>query len=78
MGLELLDLPEEDIVQRKMKLIRKLLEYIEISNTEERLPVPEFRDYSEAEVYNSQRDHPCRPPHQRHAAFPPQPPHSKM
>ena len=37
-------------MQRKMKLIRKLLEYAEMSNTEERLPVPEFRDYSEAEV----------------------------
>ena len=36
---------------RKMKLIRKLLEYMEVSNTEERLPVPEFRDYSEAEVH---------------------------
>ena len=38
-------------MQRKMKLIRKLLEYAEISNTEERLPVPEFADYREAEVH---------------------------
>ena len=38
-------------MQRKMKLIRKLLECVEVSNTEERLPVPEFRDYSESEVH---------------------------
>ncbi|MDE2785713.1 MAG: DUF2513 domain-containing protein [Chloroflexota bacterium] len=38
-------------MQRKMKLIRKILEYVEVSTTEERLPVPEFRDYSEAEVH---------------------------
>ena len=37
-------------MQRKMKLTRKLLEYVEMSNTEERLPVPEFREYREAEV----------------------------
>ena len=38
-------------MQRRMKLIRKLLEYVEMSATEERLPIPEFQDYSEAEVH---------------------------
>ena len=38
-------------MQRKMKLVRKLLEYVEMSNHEERLPVPEFGEYSEAEVH---------------------------
>ena len=37
-------------MQRKMKLVRKILEYVEMSNTEDRLNVPEFDDYSEAEV----------------------------
>lgn len=38
-------------MQRKMKLIRKILEHVEMSTTEERLPVPEFNDYSEAKVH---------------------------
>ena len=38
-------------MQRKMKLIRKILEYVEMSHSEHALPVPEFRDYSEAEVH---------------------------
>ena len=38
-------------MQRKFKLIRKLLEYVEMSHTGGRLPVPEFRDYGEAEVH---------------------------
>ena len=38
-------------MQRKMKLVRKILEYVEMSNTEQGLPVPEFDDYSEAEVH---------------------------
>ena len=31
-------------MQRRMKLIRELLEYVEMSATEERLPIPEFQD----------------------------------
>ena len=38
-------------MRRKMKLIRKLLEYREMSVTEGALPAPEFPDYSEAEVH---------------------------
>ena len=38
-------------MQRKMKLIRKLLEYAEMTHTEDRLPIPEFDDYSEAQVH---------------------------
>lgn len=38
-------------MQRKMKLIRKLLEYVEMSHTEQSLPIPEIDDYSEAEVH---------------------------
>ena len=38
-------------MQRKMKLIRKLLEYTEMSPTEDPLPIPEINDYSEAEVH---------------------------
>lgn len=38
-------------MQRKMKLLRKLLEYTELSPTEQMLPVPELDDYSEAEIH---------------------------
>ena len=38
-------------MQRKMKLIRKLHDWAEMSTMEERLPVPDFNDYSEAEVH---------------------------
>ena len=38
-------------MQRKMKLIRKLLEYLEMSQTEEFLPVPEIDGYTEAQVH---------------------------
>lgn len=38
-------------MQRKMKLIRKILEYFERPQTEESLPVPEFEDYTEAQVH---------------------------
>lgn len=38
-------------MQRKMKLIRKLLEHTEMSQTEDPLPVPEIAEYSEAEVH---------------------------
>ena len=38
-------------MQRKMKLIRKILEYVERAQTEESLPAPEFEDYTEAQVH---------------------------
>ena len=38
-------------MQRKMKLLRKLLEHIEMSQTEDRIPVPEMEGYGEAEVH---------------------------
>ena len=38
-------------MQRKMKLIRKILEYVESSQEEETLPVPGFDDFSEAEIH---------------------------
>ena len=38
-------------MQRKMPLVRQLLEYTEMQNTEERMPAPEFDGYSEAEVH---------------------------
>ena len=38
-------------MQRKMKLIRKLLEYVEMSPTEDPLPVPEIDGYDEAQVH---------------------------
>ena len=38
-------------MQRKMKLIRKLLERVEMSQSEDAIPIPEFDDYTEAEVH---------------------------
>ena len=38
-------------MQRKMQLIRKLLEHVEMSQTENRILVPEIQDYSESEVH---------------------------
>ncbi len=38
-------------MQRKMKLIRKLLEHLEMSQTEDAIPIPELDHYSEAEVH---------------------------
>ena len=38
-------------MQRKMKLIRKLLKRAEMSQSEDAIPIPEFDDYSEAEVH---------------------------
>ena len=38
-------------MQRKMKLVRRLMEYVEMSQTEDTLPVPEMDEYSETEVH---------------------------
>ena len=38
-------------MQRKMKLIRRILEYTETSTSEERFPIPEFDEYTEPEVH---------------------------
>ena len=38
-------------MRRKMKLVRKILEYVEMQTSEDAIPVPEVRDYSEAEVH---------------------------
>ena len=38
-------------MQRKMKLICKLMAYVEACNKESSLPVPELAEYSEAETH---------------------------
>ena len=38
-------------MQRKMKLVRRLMEYVEMSQTEHMLPVPEMDEYTDAEVH---------------------------
>ena len=38
-------------MQRKMKLIRKLLEHVELSQTEDPIPTPEIEGYGEAQVH---------------------------
>ena len=38
-------------MRRKMRLIHRLLEYVEMSETENLLPVPEIDDYTEAQVH---------------------------
>ena len=38
-------------MQRKMQLIRKPLEHVEMSQTENRILVPEIQDYSVSEVH---------------------------
>lgn len=38
-------------MQRKMELVQKLLEYVEASDGESRLPVPEFEGYGEGEIH---------------------------
>ena len=41
----------EDGMRRKMRLVRKILEHVEMQTCEDAIPVPEVRDYSEAEVH---------------------------
>ena len=38
-------------MQRRMKLIRKILQYVSDCDTEDPLRPPEFEDYSEAQVH---------------------------
>ena len=38
-------------MQRRTKLIRKLMECVEMSQTEDTIPIPEIEGYSEAQVH---------------------------
>ncbi len=38
-------------MQRRTKLIRKLLECVEMSQTEDAIPIPEIEGYSEVQVH---------------------------
>ena len=38
-------------MRRKMKLLRKILEHVEMSENEDAIPPPEFEDYTEGQVH---------------------------